>query len=96
MDGVGISDIILTAIILANFAFGFIFGVFEIGRLAGITLLGIIGGLAFGVRIILLKDNLLIPLFLANWLTIGAFGAFGGMLILFKQRAGIVSVAQGR
>jgi hypothetical protein len=89
VNSTGISDIILTAVILVIFVFGFILGLFEIGRLSGIALLGIIGGLAFGIRIILLRDNLLVPLFFVNWLVIAAFGAIGGLLIIFKQRVGI-------
>jgi hypothetical protein len=91
MNSNGLSDIILTASVMAVFTFGFIFGVFEIGRVSGITLLGMLGGTAIGIRVILMKEELLIPIFFLNWLVIGVFGVIGGLLIVFKQRVGIVS-----
>jgi len=89
VNNVGISDMLLSVIVIAFFALGFILGLFEIGRLAGLTLLGITGGLAFGIRIMLLKSDLLIPVYFANWLVIALFGAVGGLLIVYRQRAAI-------
>ena len=91
MTSNGLSDIILTAVVLAIFVFGFIFGLFEIGRLPGITLLGIIGGLAVGIRVILMKEDLLVPIFIVDWVLVALFGVIGLVLVIFKQRVGIVS-----
>lgn len=81
------------------FAFlGFVLGLFEFARLAGLTLLGITGGLAFGVRMILLKEDLLLSgpsLFAINWVLIALFGVLGGIFISLPkiQRGGIVGLS---
>src|SRR5262245_56095084 len=91
MTSNGLSDIILTAVVLTIFVFGFIFGLFEIGRLPGITLLGVIGGLAVGIRVVLMREDLLVPIFIVDWVLVALFGFIGLVLVIFKQRAGIVS-----
>jgi hypothetical protein len=91
VNNVGIQDMLLSLIVVAFFALGFILGLFEIGRLAGLALLGVTGGLAFGIRIMLLKSDLLIPVYFVNWLLIALFGAVGGLLIVYRQRVAIVS-----
>lgn len=104
----GLPDIVLTIITLAFFSFGFILGLFEIGRIGGIILLGITGGLAFGIRIVLLRDGLLFQgnmgvgddtvldgspgLFSANWAIIAVLGAVGGLTLIWWQRINIVRV----
>jgi hypothetical protein len=91
---VGLSDILITVVVLSFFVLGFILGVFEVGRLAGVTLLGITSGLAVGIRVILLKQQLLLAgetLFFVNWLIIAFFGLLNGMVMIWKQRVGIVS-----
>jgi hypothetical protein len=80
---------------MAFFFFGFILGLFEFARLAGLVTLGISGGLAFGIRMILLKEGLLLSgtsLFAINWVLIALFGVLGVIFIAFPtvQRGGIV------
>ena len=84
----------LTAVILAFFSAGFFLGLFEVGRMAGIILLAITGGLAIGVRVVIITKGLLLSesnLFFANWLIVAFFGSVGGLLLLRSVRAGIVS-----
>ncbi|EGO00767.1 hypothetical protein SERLA73DRAFT_178693 [Serpula lacrymans var. lacrymans S7.3] len=92
MSGGGISDLVLTILVLVLFGFGFALGLLEAGRIAGLLLLGILGGLALGIRIILLRPGLLITgtrLYVLNWLLIALVGLLGISLILLRQRAGI-------
>lgn len=91
----GISDPIISAIVLGFFACGFLFGVLEFGRITGTILLGITGGLAFGIRVMILKSNLLFSgssLFLINWVLIAICGAAGGVVMAWKnaQRKALV------
>jgi len=95
----GIPDIVLALIIIAFFFFGFVIGLFEFARVAGITFLGITGGLAVGIRIMIIKENLLFSskvlsrtddLFGVTWAIIAVFGLAGGLVMLRWQRAGIM------
>ncbi|KAI0079847.1 hypothetical protein K474DRAFT_1591300 [Panus rudis PR-1116 ss-1] len=86
----GLSDLVLTCIVMGAFVLGFAVGVFEIGRLAGISFLGILGGFSIAVRIVLFRDGLLAPPFFANWLICTAFGIAGFVLVVLRQRAAIV------
>ncbi|KAJ6631442.1 hypothetical protein B0H10DRAFT_1978774 [Mycena sp. CBHHK59/15] len=91
--GAGIADLFLTAIIIVFFCCGFALGVFEVGRLGGITMIGITGGIAFGIRIVLLRAGLLISspqLYALNWGIIGVFGAAGGLTLIWLQRYGLL------
>lgn len=88
------SDILLTVIVLVFFFLGFILGVFNFARLGGLALLAITGGLAFGMRIVLLRDGLLLngdSLFALNWVIIAVFGGVSGLALIWLQRAVIVS-----
>lgn len=94
VDSTGVSDILLTVIVLAFFFLGFILGVFNFARLGGLALLAITGGLAFGMRIVLLRDGLLLngdSLFALNWVIIAVFGGVSGLALIWLQRAVIVS-----
>ena len=93
LDDVGVSDVTLTGCILVLFALGFGFGLLEMTRVIAILVLGILGGLAIGVRIILLRSGLLVSdpdAFFANWLIIGVCGIAGSILVVRNQRYGIV------
>ncbi|KAG1781976.1 hypothetical protein EV702DRAFT_498913 [Suillus placidus] len=93
LDNVGISDITLTALVLVLFCLGFLFGLLEVGRMAGLLQLGIQGGLAIGIRIVLLRRLLLVPepaAFFVNWLLIAFCGLTGAVLVIWKQRAGLL------
>lgn len=70
-------------------------GAFDIGRTGGVALLGVTGGLAVGVRIMLLRRNLLLSgdnLFAVAWVLIALLGLGGGLVMIWWQRAGIVSL----
>lgn len=91
----GVPDLLLIAIVMAFFFLGFVLGLFEFARLTGLIMLGTSGGLAFGIRAMLLKEGLLISavsLFALNWVLIAFFGILGGVSILWPavQRGGIV------
>lgn len=70
---------------------GFVIGLFEFARLMGIATLGIIGGLAVGVRIVMFREGLLIPMYSINWVIVGGCGLGGLVLVVVRQRIGIVS-----
>lgn len=83
----------LSAIIIVLFACGFALGVFEVARLGGITAVGMAGGVAFGIRIVLLRAGLLVSstqLYAINWVIVGVFGAAGGLSLIWFQRYGLV------
>ncbi|EMD32931.1 hypothetical protein CERSUDRAFT_160952 [Gelatoporia subvermispora B] len=89
MSAGGISDILLTVLVLGAFVCGFLIGMFEVGRVVGMTFLGIIGGLAFGIRIVLFRAGLLVHVFAGNWAIIAVFGVIGLGLVIFARRASI-------
>ncbi|KAH7907346.1 hypothetical protein BJ138DRAFT_1160371 [Hygrophoropsis aurantiaca] len=93
LDAIGISDIALTIFVLALSFLGFTVGLLQLGRLAGILVLGVLGGLSFTIRIVLLRKGLLVngdATFFVNWLLIGVSGLAGAILVIFRQRAGIL------
>jgi hypothetical protein len=94
VNEIGVSDILLTLIVIAFSFLGFILGVFEFARVGAIGVFGIVGGLAFGIRVILLKEGLLLSaqnLYFLNWIIIAVFGAGGGLTVIWWQRHGLVS-----
>lgn len=88
----GLSDIVLAVIAVGGFVFGFAFGMLDFGRWAGIILIGVLGGFSVGVRIVLLRPGLLVPVYLVNWLIVALFMTIGLASVLFKQHIGIVRV----
>ncbi|KAJ7270123.1 hypothetical protein B0H12DRAFT_826526 [Mycena haematopus] len=89
VGGSGVADLFLTAIIIVFFFFGFTLGVFEIARLGGITMIGLTGGIAFGVRIVLLRSGLLVSstqLYALNWVIVAICGGGGGLALIWFQR----------
>ncbi|GLB37853.1 putative protein with domain of unknown function (DUF4203) [Lyophyllum shimeji] len=94
-SNVSIPDAVLSAIVIAFFFLGFVLGLFEIGRIAGMATLGVTGGLAFGIRIMIVKEGLLISglaAFPADWVLTAFLGMLGGLLIVSEatRRAGIL------
>ncbi|KAG1725461.1 hypothetical protein EDB19DRAFT_1756088 [Suillus lakei] len=93
LDNDGISDITLTALVLVLFCLGFLFGLLEVGRMAGLLQLGIQGGLTIGIRIVLLRRLLLASepaAFFVNWLLIAFCGLASAVLVIWRQRAGLL------
>ncbi|KAF8841694.1 hypothetical protein BDN67DRAFT_966768 [Paxillus ammoniavirescens] len=94
LDNVGISDAALTTVVLSLFGLGFLLGLLELSRVAGILVLGILGGLAIGIRIVLLRSGLLVSdstAYFVNWLVIGFCGLAGSILVVWKQRIGLLN-----
>ncbi|OJT10578.1 hypothetical protein TRAPUB_12914 [Trametes pubescens] len=87
----GLSDLVLTIIVLAAFGIGFFVGLLNLGRVAGIWMLGILSGMSIGIRIVLLRDGLLIPKYAANWFIVGILMIIGLGVTVFRQRFGLVS-----
>lgn len=90
MNAEGLSDLVLTIIVLAAFGVGFFIGLLNLGRVAGIWMLGILGGMSIGIRIVLLRDGLLIPKYAANWFIVGILMIIGLGVTVFRQRFGLV------
>jgi hypothetical protein len=83
----------LTAIIIVFFGLGFALGVFEIARLGGITMVAMTGGIAFGIRIVLLRPGLLISstqFYAINWVIVAVCGGAAGLSLIWFQRYGLV------
>ncbi|KAF9529803.1 hypothetical protein CPB83DRAFT_852224 [Crepidotus variabilis] len=81
----GIPDLVLNLVSLVFFAVGFFCGFFKWGRYVGMVCLGLEGGLALGVRFIILRPGLLVnglDLFKLNWAIVLLLGAIGGMAVV--------------
>ncbi|KAI0753159.1 hypothetical protein C8Q80DRAFT_1217409 [Daedaleopsis nitida] len=87
----GLSDIVLAVVSMGGFAVGFVGGLLDFGRWPGILLIGVLGGLSIGVRVVLLRPGLLIDIYIVNWLVLAAFMALGLAGVLLRQRVGILS-----
>ena len=93
----GIADLPLTLIVFTFVFVGSALGMFSLVRVGGIATLGVVGGLALGVRIVVVKDDLLVAsVFFVNWLVASVFGLLGGLLVVMNRRTGIVSTYHGR
>ncbi|KAJ7579324.1 hypothetical protein C8J56DRAFT_965429 [Mycena floridula] len=93
VDAPGIPDLVLNFIVLGFFFLGFILGLFEFARLGAIVVLCIGGGLAFGLRIVIIKDGLLFPdagLYIVNWVIVAVLGATAGLAVIWAQRAALL------
>lgn len=94
LDNLGVSDVALTIFVLSLFGLGFFLGALELSRVIGTLILGNLGGLALGIRIVLLRSGLLISdpsIFFVNWLIVGFCGFMCSILVLWKQRVGVLN-----
>ncbi|KAK0493036.1 hypothetical protein EDD18DRAFT_428691 [Armillaria luteobubalina] len=83
----GVSDIVLTSITLGFIFLGCCLGAFEFARIGGIILIVLNGGLAFGIRIVLLKEGLVGGSSLhTNWAIVIVFPILAGLSMIWKQR----------
>ncbi|KAH9919062.1 hypothetical protein B0H21DRAFT_232552 [Amylocystis lapponica] len=82
-----LSDRVVTIIPVCAFVLAFTFGLFNFGRFAGVMLLALMGGFSVGVRIVLFRPGLLVPVShnWGNWLIAAAFGVLG-LLVLIDKR----------
>lgn len=90
VNAAGLSDLILTLISLSFFVIGSLGGLFRTCRLAGLTALSIIGGMSVGMRIVLMREGLLLRSAALNWVIIVVCAVAGFVVTLFRQRIGIV------
>lgn len=93
MTEVGISDLLITLICFGIFLVGFTLGCFEFSRVGATVLLTLLGGFAFGIRVLLVKDNLLLSnrnLFAVNWVIATLFAISFGAVMIWSQRIAIV------
>ncbi|KAF8652290.1 hypothetical protein AX16_004478 [Volvariella volvacea WC 439] len=93
LKGGGVSDALLTAVVLVLFVIGFGIGLWKFSQIVGITFVGALGGLAVGVRVMIFRENLVLQqqeLFPVVWVLIGVCGLAGGLVMLWWQRAGIL------
>lgn len=86
----GISDTLLTIIVCGLMGGGFVLGLFSFMRIGGIVSLSLLGGIAFGLRVVLLKENLLIPLFALNWVLVAVMAVPSLALVIWRPRIGSV------
>jgi hypothetical protein len=88
----GLSDLVLTLVTLGCFVLGSLGGLFKFCNLAGLTALSILGGMSVGVRLVLMREGLLLHPTGLNWIIIVVCAAAGVVATLFRQRLGIVRV----
>lgn len=58
----------------------------------GATALGMCGGLSIGMRLALMREGLLVPLYTVNWIIICLFAVAGVLMVVWRERLGIVRV----
>ena len=92
----GLADLVILLVVFGFFVAGFVLGLFNWGMHLGQILIGVTGGLAIGIRVVLFKEGLLISdmaFYAANWAIVAVVGALGGLVVVVKrwQRWGVVS-----
>ncbi|KAF5383418.1 hypothetical protein D9757_006165 [Collybiopsis confluens] len=91
VNEVGISDILLTFIVLVFGLLGLVIGLFEFSRVASMAVISIMGGLALGMKVVLVKKDLLITSsFILNWIIVVVFGVGMGLMLIWRPRAAMV------
>lgn len=90
MNAEGLSDLLLTLITLGSLVLGSLGGLFKFCSLAGLTALSILGGMSVGMRLVLMREGLLLRPTGLNWIIIVVCAAAGFVVTLFRQRLGIV------
>jgi hypothetical protein len=92
INAAGLSDLILTLVTLSFFVLGSLGGLFKLCRLAGLIALSILGGLSVGMRIVLMREGLLLRPTNLNWIIVVACAVVGFAGTLLRQRIGVVRV----
>lgn len=87
----GIADIVIFALTAGLFAIAFSLGFAVHHYGLGGASLSAVGGVSFGIRVMLFKDDLLVPIFYVNWLISAAFGLAGIIVLAWNERVGVVS-----
>lgn len=92
-----LNDLVIVLVVLGFFLFGALVGFLRFGMHIGMVIIGILGGLAVGVRLVIIKSELLVSgldQYAANWGLIAAFGMVTGAMVVWKrtQRWSVVSI----
>ncbi|KAG7091232.1 hypothetical protein E1B28_010283 [Marasmius oreades] len=93
VNEIGIPDLILTLVVIAFSFLGFILGVFRFAYRGGIVGMTLAGGIAFGIRIILIQPNLLISadnLYALNWIIPVLCSVVAGLALIRWQRIALL------
>ncbi|CCM05218.1 uncharacterized protein FIBRA_07428 [Fibroporia radiculosa] len=83
------SDWVLTLVPVCIFVPGFLFGLFNYGRLAGVILIAIASGFSWGVRICLFRPDLLIHQVWGNWVFSAAFALLNLLFVPHFERLAV-------
>ncbi|KAL0072522.1 hypothetical protein AAF712_000285 [Marasmius tenuissimus] len=94
----GVPDLVLTVIVLAISFLGFILGVLNFAYMGGVVGMTLAGGVAFGVRIVIIQPNLLFPaqnVYVVNWIVPVVCAVLAGLVLIRWQRAGLSGMSRG-
>ena len=72
---------------------GFVVGFVTVEYRIGVVCLAVAGGLSFGIRVVLLRDGLLFPIFFLNWAFVAFGGIGGGIGAVYRERNSVVCIA---
>jgi len=93
----GVSDYLITILVLSFFVLGFFVGHFQNAYYVGIFCLGFLGGVSLGVRLVILRPNLLIQgnaLSRLNWLIAIFLGLLGVLGVFYKKTSRVALVGR--
>ena len=85
-----LSDPVVFCVVLASTAAGALLVYFTIDLGIGVCLLSLAGGMSAGFRLVLVKKNLLISNFVADWVVIGLLGFLGTVFFLWRRNLSMV------
>ncbi|PAV23752.1 hypothetical protein PNOK_0082000 [Pyrrhoderma noxium] len=85
-----ISDIIIVILTLILFGVGFIVGILTIDYGVGSAVLGVAGGFSIGIRIVIMKEDLLVPVYYVDWLIATVLGVAALITIVCNERWGVL------
>lgn len=98
-NGVGTSttssDIVLFATVIGVFGASFVAGALGFGVQAGVIAIAMVSGLSIGIRLVLLKTDLLIPIYAVNWVLAGVFMVTNVGAIFISERMVTVGFKPG-
>ncbi|RXW12369.1 hypothetical protein EST38_g13485 [Candolleomyces aberdarensis] len=83
-----LNDLVIILVVLGFFLFGALIGFLRFGMHIGMVIIGILGGLSVGVRLAIIKSELLasgLEQYYANWGLIAACGVVTGVMVVWKR-----------
>ena len=66
-------------------------GILTIDYGVGSAVLGVAGGFSIGIRIVIMKEDLLVPVYYVDWLIATVLGVAALIAIVCNERWGVVS-----